>query len=63
MARRIGQRAFVCSLVGLALSLGDFCLPGESDAQQPEAPRRIGVLLGGVSPPRARRHRRSGRGY
>ena len=50
MARRIGQRAFVCSLVGLALSLGDFCLPGESDAQQPEAPRRIGVLLGGVSP-------------
>jgi putative tryptophan/tyrosine transport system substrate-binding protein len=39
----------LCALLALAACLGTFCLASAADAQQPVAPRRIGVLLG-VSP-------------
>jgi len=41
----MGRRAFACGLAALVASLGAFCLPCASDAQQPASPRLIGVLL------------------
>ena len=45
MSTRMGRRAFACGLAALVASLGAFCLPCASDAQQPASPRLIGVLL------------------
>ena len=45
MTRRIGRRAFASGLAGLVVSLGAFCLPHASGAQQSASPRLIGVLL------------------
>jgi ABC-type uncharacterized transport system substrate-binding protein len=39
-----------CALATLAAYLGPLGLPSPADAQQPASPRRIGVLLGGLSP-------------
>ncbi len=50
MTTRIGRRAFACGLAALVASLGAFCLPRASDAQQPALPRHIGVILVGFSP-------------
>ena len=44
MTRRITRRAFTRDLATLVGSLGLVCLPVKVDAQQPAAPRRIGVL-------------------
>ena len=49
MKRRITRRAFARDLAALVGSLGLFCLPMKAYAQQPAAPRRIGVLLVGIS--------------
>jgi putative ABC transport system substrate-binding protein len=49
MTRRITRRAFARDLAALVGSLGLFCLPLMAYAQQPAAPRRIGVLLVGIS--------------
>jgi putative tryptophan/tyrosine transport system substrate-binding protein len=46
----VTHRAFVCSLLVLAVCFGPFALAGAADAQQPAMPRRIGVLLGMFSP-------------
>jgi putative ABC transport system substrate-binding protein len=43
------RRAFACSLAALGVSLV-VGLPSNARADQPPAPRRIGVLLGGFSP-------------
>ena len=56
------RRSFAFALVALAACLGPFGLASAADAQQPASPRRIGVLLVAFHP-RARRRRRSGRGY
>ena len=50
MNRRISRRAFIRDLAALVGSLGLVCLPVKADAQQPESPRRIGVLLVSFSP-------------
>ena len=50
MTTRIGRRAFACRIAVLVASLGAFCIPGASHAQQPALPRHIGVLLVGFSP-------------
>ncbi len=50
MTTRIRRRAFTCGVAGAAISLCAFCLLGASAAQQPTAPRRIGVLLLSFSP-------------
>src|SRR4249920_2725537 len=39
------RRAFALALVALAACLAPFGVPNAADAQQPAAPRRIGVLL------------------
>ena len=67
MTTRIGRRTFACGLAALVASLGAFCLPGASDAQQPALPRRIGVILVGFSPeskePQQFRHGLQDAGY
>ena len=50
MARRIGQRTFARSFAGLVVLLIAAWMPGASDAQQPTAPRRVGVLVVSFSP-------------
>lgn len=50
MTRRITRRAFTRDLAALVGSLGLFCLPVKSYAQQSASPRRIGVLLLVISP-------------
>ena len=50
MIGRIGRRAFVWILAALVASLGAFCLPGASEAQQPALPRHIGIILVGATP-------------
>ena len=44
------RRGFLFALVGLAVSIGSFGLSSTAAAQQPAAPRRIGVLLVSFSP-------------
>ena len=44
------RRGFVCRLVALSACVGAFGLACFANAQQPGAPRRIGVLLVGFSP-------------
>ena len=67
MTTRIGRRTFACGLAALVASLGAFCLPGASDAQQPALPRRIGAILVGFSPgskePQQFRHGLQDAGY
>lgn len=48
MTIRMGRRAFAFGLISLVVCLGPFGLAGPADAQQPAAPRRIGVLLVGT---------------
>ena len=48
MIVRIGRRALVWILVALVASLGAFCLPGASGAQESALPRHIGIILVGV---------------
>ena len=50
MMRRFSRRAFVSSLAALAASPAMVFIPKSAYAQQPAAPRRIGVLLVGFSP-------------
>ena len=50
MIRRLSRRAFVSSLVVLASSPAIVFAPQLAYAQQQALPRRIGVLLGGLSP-------------
>ena len=47
MTRRIARRAFVRDL---GIMIGSLCMPAKGSVQQPESPRRIGVLLGALSP-------------
>jgi putative ABC transport system substrate-binding protein len=51
VTRRMTRRAFVRDLAALVGSLGLACLPLKGNAQQPTAPRRIGVILGSSSSP------------
>ena len=44
------RRTFVCGLVVLVACFGLFGLASDAYAQQPAAPRRIGILLGAFSP-------------
>jgi putative ABC transport system substrate-binding protein len=44
------RRDFVRIVVALAACLAPFGLPSAADAQQPPAPRRVGVLLMGLTP-------------
>jgi hypothetical protein len=46
----VNGRVILLPLVALAACLGSFGLASAADAQQPVAPRRIGVLLVGLSP-------------
>jgi len=50
MGDSVIRRRFVCTLVALTACLGPFGLASAVDAQQPAAPRRIGVLLVGIAP-------------
>ena len=50
MIRRLSRRAFVSSLAALAASPAMVFKPQSAYAQQPTAPRRIGVLLVALSP-------------
>ena len=50
MTRRITRRAFARDLAALVGSLGLFCLSVKAYPQKPALPRRIGVLLVGLSP-------------
>ena len=50
MIRHLSRRAFVSSLAALAASPAIVFKPQSADAQQPALPRRIGVLLGALSP-------------
>ena len=50
MNRQITRRAFVRGIAALIGSPGLLCLPVKAYAQQPASPRRIGVLLVGLSP-------------
>ena len=50
MTIQIGRRTFARSLAGLVVLLTAVCLPGVSNAQQPTAPRRVGVLVVSFSP-------------
>jgi putative ABC transport system substrate-binding protein len=50
VTRRLSRRAFVSGLAALAASPAIVFKPQSADAQQPASPRRIGVLLGGLSP-------------
>jgi hypothetical protein len=58
----VARRSFAFAIVALVACLGSFGFSSAADAQQPAAPRRIGVLLAVFFSPRARRRRRSGRG-
>ena len=44
------RRCLLLALISLAACLGPFGFSSPADAQQPAAPRRIGILLGGFSP-------------
>ena len=46
MIRRLSRRAFVSSLAALAAYPATILKPQSANAQEPAAPRRIGVLLG-----------------
>ena len=50
MIRRLSRRAFVANVAALAASPAIVLKPQSAYAQQPSSPRRIGVLLGGLSP-------------
>ena len=49
MIRRLSRRGFVRNIAALVASLGAFWPSGASNAQQPQSPRRIAVLLVGFS--------------
>ena len=46
----MSRRRLLLALVSLATSLGPFGRASAADAQQPASPRRVGVLLVGLSP-------------
>src|SRR5690349_11787333 len=50
VTQRVTRRAFARDIAALVGSLGLFCFAVEVHPQQPALPRRIGVLLVGLSP-------------